>query len=194
MSPRAMNSFFSENSDPRGMLFSASRWFYTFVRISLGIVFLLASVDKILHPEEFAAIVHNYRIVPAKLVNLPAIILPWIEFLLGLLLIIGWWMPGAVLLSCTLLTVFLGILGFNAARGLDVQCGCFSTSPESASHNLWYIVRDVGFWLMALYLALQVFLKRRTGIGGRLPEETGGPPPPPGCPLDAGRLNDRDAP
>ena len=49
-------------------------------RLFLGILFIYASVDKILHPAAFAKIVYNFHILPGFLINLFAIILPWVEF------------------------------------------------------------------------------------------------------------------
>ena len=72
-------------------------------RLILGGVFVFASIDKILHPAAFAEAVYNYQILPDSLINLTAIILPWMELVLGSLLIIGIWMPGTVLVSNLLL-------------------------------------------------------------------------------------------
>lgn len=60
------------------------RLFFIGARIFLGLVFVVASVDKIIHPKAFAEIIYNYQILPGSLINLTAIILPWLELLLGL--------------------------------------------------------------------------------------------------------------
>lgn len=132
-------------------------------RLLLGAIFILASVDKILHPAAFAKIIYNYQIVPDEAVNLTAIMLPWIELLLGLLLMLGLWIPGAVVLSNLLLLTFFGAILFNVARGLDINCGCFSTSSEltSAISTVWYLLRDGIFLLLALYLFFHGFLSKR---------------------------------
>jgi uncharacterized membrane protein YphA (DoxX/SURF4 family) len=97
------------------------------IRIALGIIFLIAGFEKILHPEGFALVIQNYQILPQVLVNPTALILPWIEVLLGLSLMMKVLFPGAVALTNMILAVFLGALLFNLARGLEVECGCFST-------------------------------------------------------------------
>lgn len=56
------------------------------LRLLLGAVFLLASFDKILHPQAFAQTVYNYQILTDGFVNLAAIMLPWLELLLGVCL------------------------------------------------------------------------------------------------------------
>ena len=133
-------------------------------RIILGAVFIYASIDKILHPAAFAEAVYNYKILPDALINLTAIILPWMELVLGLFLIVGLWLPGATFLCILLLLTFLGALLFNITRGLNIYCGCFSTNTEvvSGASMVWYLLRDGVFFLLALYLFSYVFLRKRT--------------------------------
>lgn len=78
----------------RRNLGSGSKVIMLAARLILGGVFVFASVDKILHPAAFADAVYNYQILPDSLINVAAIILPWLELVLGSLLIIGVWMPG----------------------------------------------------------------------------------------------------
>lgn len=134
-------------------------------RLILGAVFVYASIDKIFHPEAFAGAVYNYQILPDFLINLTAIILPWLELILGLLLIVGLLREGSVLIVTGLLVVFLGAMIFNLARGLDIHCGCFSTSMDGRTKApmAWYVFRDGVFLLPAFYLLYRTFLgKRRT--------------------------------
>jgi len=114
-------------------------------RIILGAIFVYASVDKILHPAAFAEAVYNYQILPDSFINLTAILLSWLELILGACLIAGVWLPGAVMIANVLLVVFVGALLFNLARGLDIHCGCFSTEAETGVSNVWYILRDILF-------------------------------------------------
>ncbi len=132
------------------------------VRLFLGGVFVYASVDKILHTQSFAEMVHNYQILPGGLINFIAIILPWLELILGVCLLTHLLLPGAVLLTNFLLLAFLGALVFNIFRGLDVQCGCFSTgATDSGGSMMWYLLRDGVFVLSGLYLWWNMFLSKR---------------------------------
>ena len=135
------------------------------VRLFLGAVFVYASLDKILHPQAFAEMVYNYQILPDVLINLTAIVLPWLELLLGLCLLSRLLFPGAVFLANILLLTFFGALVFNISRGLDVHCGYFSTSAtDSGGSMMWYLLRDGVFVLSGLYLWWSIFLsKRRAG-------------------------------
>jgi uncharacterized membrane protein YphA (DoxX/SURF4 family) len=151
----------NENKQYNRLLWSRPLFFWG--RLLLGAIFILASVDKILHPAAFAKIIYNYQLLPDGAVNLTAIMLPWVELLLGLLLMLGLWIPGAVVLSNLLLLIFFGAILFNSARGLDVNCGCFSTTGEAASGApmVWYLLRDGLFLLLALYIFFYVFLIKR---------------------------------
>ena len=74
----------------------------------------------------------------------------------------GIWLPGAVLSANGLLVVFLAALVFNLARGLDINCGCFSNgSKASAMSAGWYLLRDVGFLAVGAFLFYAVFVHRR---------------------------------
>ena len=130
-------------------------------RLILGGVFVFASIDKILHPAAFAEAVYNYQILPDNLINLTAIVLPWLELVLGSLLIIGVWLPGSVLVSNLLLLTFIGVLIYNTSRGLDIHCGCFSTEPSEDPLSIWTIARDAVFLVPAVYL---LFANRIPGM------------------------------
>lgn len=142
------------------------------VRLILGAVFVFASIDKIRHPEAFAELVYNYQMLPDQLVNIFAIVLPWLELLLGGCLLVGVWLPGAVILANMLLVTFFGSLLFNIARGLDINCGCFSTSTEHVEGTTmaWYVLRDSGFLLLGGHLLFRLYIDNaKKDIGnGRL--------------------------
>jgi uncharacterized membrane protein YphA (DoxX/SURF4 family) len=132
-------------------------------RLILGAVFIYASMDKIAHPAAFAKAVYNYQILPDVLINLTAIILPWLELILGLFLIIGLFREATVYLVTVLLAVFLGAILFNLARGLNIHCGCFTTSMQGTNNApmVWYVFRDSLFLLPALFLFYRNFRGRR---------------------------------
>ncbi len=100
-------------------------------RIILGVVFVWASFDKLLDPKGFAEIIYNYKILPPQMVNLAAVVLPWIELVCGILLITGFLCRGSALILNCLLIVFIVSLGSALYQGLDIRCGCFTLSPEA---------------------------------------------------------------
>jgi len=129
-------------------------------------IFLYASIDKIANPAAFAKDIYNYQILPDALINLTALVLPWLELLLGLCLLTGVWMPGAVLTVNGLLIVFLAALVFNLARGLNVDCGCFGAGGLGPSMSTGgYLLRDMAFLSLGVFLFFSVF---RNQLRGRL--------------------------
>lgn len=125
-------------------------------RIVLGIVFIWASIDKILHPAAFAESIYAYQLLPESWISALAITLPWLEIVLGCLLVLGIWLPGAVALVNLLLAAFLAALVFNMARGLDVDCGCFSTGAKGGGSMWTYLMRDLVFLVISGYLLYHV--------------------------------------
>ena len=138
-----------------------SRFLYHSARLILGVIFIYASYDKILHPKAFAHVVFNYQILPDGLIHITAIFLPWLELLMGVFLITGFWMPGTVIWCNILLAVYIGALCFNLVRGLDVDCGCFSTT-KGRSISIETILWDAAFLVLSAYLFFSVFM---SGIG-----------------------------
>ena len=132
------------------------------LRVFLGSVFVYASVDKIIDPAAFAEAIYNYRILPGALINFTSIILSWLELLLGVCLIFGIWLHGSLFLGNLLLITFFGALLFNVIRGLDIHCGCFSTTAQGLEGNsvAWYLLRDGFFLVLVGYLFFQVSLRK----------------------------------
>ena len=143
----------------RGLRWSLSALSFFLARLLLGGVFIYASLDKILHPLAFAKSINNYQILPDRLINLAAIILPWLELILGSLLLFGIWLPGAVTLINLLLATFFAALLFNIARGLNVDCGCFPASATGSPSTSWYVIRDAVFLLVGAFLFYRSVIK-----------------------------------
>lgn len=122
-------------------------------RLVLGLTFVYASLDKIAHPDQFAKIVYNYKILPDFLINIFAVTLPWVELLAGLFLVLGIFTESASLLISCLLVIFLIAISINVLRGVDLNCGCFSTDPAGKKEGISLIFRD----FIYLFLGLMIF-------------------------------------
>ena len=105
-----------------------------FARLILGGVFIYASIDKILNPGDFAKIISNYHVLPFGLENLLAITLPWLELFAGICLIIGVFIDGATVLVVLMNIVFIFAISQALARGISIECGCFSVASDSGSN------------------------------------------------------------
>ena len=132
------------------------RWLILACRVALGVVFVYSGWTKIADPPGFAHMVWNYRILPPALVNIVALVLPWVEVLAGAALVAGIWNRSAALILAVLLAVFIAGIALNLFRGNPIDCGCFATSsagktPEEMLAAMRLdILRDLGMMAMAL--------------------------------------------
>jgi len=104
-----------------------TNWINWLLRIVVGGAFVLAGALKIADPAQFALDVTNYRLLPSALINLVAIILPWIEMVTGLFVLAGVWLRASALILASLTVMFLFVILSALARGLNIECGCFGT-------------------------------------------------------------------
>ncbi|HSH93040.1 MAG TPA: MauE/DoxX family redox-associated membrane protein [Roseimicrobium sp.] len=150
----------SENSSgavPQETSPSASRpWLVHGLRFLVGGAFLFAGILKIMGPAKFAIDVANYRLVPHDMINLVAVLLPWIEVTAGVFVLAGVWLqPAAVVITFLTGTFLIAILS-ALARGLNIECGCFGT--VGGRH-----VGLVNLLIDSTLLLLSVLLLRRSG-------------------------------
>lgn len=122
-----------------------------FVRLVLGFFFIYASVEKIAFPEVFARSIEAYQLMPIVVINIIAIVLPWLELFCGLFLISGLLVRASVFIINCLLLVFITVIITAIFRGLEIDCGCFgSANPAPVS---WLrVAEDVGLFILGLIL------------------------------------------
>ncbi|MCP4106511.1 MAG: DoxX family membrane protein [Desulfobacteraceae bacterium] len=119
----------------------AARWF-------LGITFIYASYHKITDPASFAKIIYGYGLVPGFLINLLAIVLPFLELVSGAALIIGVYPRSAAIIVNGMLFVFIVALSVNLIRGHEFDCGCFSFGKTESGAQL--LMRDIIYFVFGL--------------------------------------------
>jgi putative oxidoreductase len=100
------------------------------VRLALGCLFLYSSLPKIRQPYDFLSSVYNYELVGPKLGVFVAMTLPWLELLVGVCLVGGIFVSGALLASIGMSAMFTFVIAFALYQGLEISCGCFSTSAK----------------------------------------------------------------
>ena len=147
-------------------------WLTTRVQIALGLFFVAAALPKLADPPSFAHMIYNYRIAPGPLVNLSALVLPWLELLCGVALLLGIWSRTAALVVGGLLVVFTAAVSLNLLRGHAVECGCFDVRDAGKSVEERFadmrmlVVRDAGMLLMVAQI---VWATARRGEGESTP-------------------------
>lgn len=124
------------------------------VRVFLGSLFIVASLDKITDVHAFATSILNYRIIDEPLATLIATVLPWFELFCGLGLVIGIYPKTSALLVTTILVVFTALVASAMLRGLDISCGCFTQDPVAGKIGWRKILENCGMILLGFYLIL----------------------------------------
>ncbi len=102
--------------------------FTFFVRVGLGCMFLASALLKIRQPYDFLSTVYSYELVGPKLGTVVAMVMPWLEMLVGICLLGGVFVSGALLTCAGMGAMFTFVLASALYRGLDISCGCFTSS------------------------------------------------------------------
>tara|TARA_B100001971_G_C18102642_1_gene489735 strand:+ start:371 stop:853 length:483 start_codon:yes stop_codon:yes gene_type:complete len=136
-------------------------------RVILGIIFIYASYDKILDPAAFSKNIHNFHLTPVAIENLAALIIPWLELIIGVLLIIGLFLEGTTSIIIVLLIFFIVILSQAVYRGIDVHCGCFTSEAGSGIIDLrMELIKRIGEDIIYLGMAFVIKFKDKFRLKG----------------------------
>jgi uncharacterized membrane protein YphA (DoxX/SURF4 family) len=133
--------------------------FSVIVRLGLGCMFIYSSLPKIRQPYDFLADVYNYEIVGPKLGMLAAMTMPWAELLVGICLVGGIFIGGALLVSIGLGAMFSVVLCWALYMGLDISCGCFSSSSAETISYMTLIRALVIMLLSGVAYLTVIFLQ-----------------------------------
>ena len=134
-------------------------------RVILGIIFIYASYDKILDPVGFSKNIHNFHVTPIAVENLAALIIPWLELIIGIFLIFGLFLEGTTSIIIGLLVFFIIILSQAVFRGIDVHCGCFKSVADVGTTDLrMELIRRIGEDIIYLGMALIIKFKNKFAL------------------------------
>lgn len=121
------------------------------VRLVLVAAFLLAAIPKIQDPVAFAISVESYRVLTGQAVLWVALVLPWLELVIGFGLLIPKMRRVSSLLIMLLLFIFVGLHASAWIRGLDIDCGCYAI--ESVSSNYFLLIsRNCALIIAAIFV------------------------------------------
>jgi uncharacterized membrane protein YphA (DoxX/SURF4 family) len=135
---------------------NAGRAASTAGRLVLAAVWLVAGFAKVGDPAGMVRSVRAFRILPESLVHPVAYAVPFVEIGLGLLLVVGVAVRTFSAVSALMLAAYIAAVASAAARGLRIDCGCFSSGGDLAAgastHYTEEIVRDSAILVLALLL------------------------------------------
>jgi uncharacterized membrane protein YphA (DoxX/SURF4 family) len=155
-------------------------------RLVLGGIFVYAGFSKLLMPNThlwpmfvlkfsismnislFAQQVESYKMISAEASQLVAHTLPFVEIVLGLLLLIGWRLRIWATTITVILAGFLGAVTRAYLLHMDINCGCFGT-PEPLTGMT--VIRDGLLLLLALLMTVFAFIEARKPHPWTAPEK-----------------------
>lgn len=125
-------------------------------RLVLAWILISAGLPKVQDPLAFAASVDGFRIVSGSLSLWVAIILPWLELVVGIGLLIPWLRRASAAIIAGLLGLFIALHASAWIRGLDINCGCFGESAQSPDYH-WLILRNLALLGLTLFILILSF-------------------------------------
>ncbi len=136
-------------------------------RLILAAVFLSAGLRKLPDRRHFFFVVLAFRVLPRSLARVYAFSLPWLEVVMGLMLLLGAMSQLAASVGVLLLVSFTTAIGLNVARErTNLDCGCFG-SQKRGRIGATILVRNVILLVLAIDVAL--FASRQFALDGLLP-------------------------
>jgi putative oxidoreductase len=128
-----------------------NKYFLLVCRIVIGFIFLYAGMEKISDPAGFAKAINNYKLLPFSLINIAALILPWIEVTTGILLIFGIRVKENAFIISSLLGIFIIAITISLFRGLNIDCGCFGTL-SGTKIGIQKLIENILMFLLGILL------------------------------------------
>ena len=95
------------------------------LRVFIGGYFLFAAVPKIVEPLAFATSISHYEMMPNFIINGFALVIPWLELLVGAALVVGFRIRTNAVITGALTLMFTVGVAWAVANGLKIDCGCF---------------------------------------------------------------------
>lgn len=136
----------------------AKRWLATAARLVLAGVLLYAGGAKVTDLAGSVRAVNAYQLMPYGIAQVLGSALPFVEIVVGLLLLAGLATRLAAAATGALMAAFTAGIASAWARGLRIDCGCFGGGGElAAGVRPSYgpeLVRDAGLLVIAVVLAV----------------------------------------
>jgi uncharacterized membrane protein YphA (DoxX/SURF4 family) len=145
-------------------------------RLLLGGIFVYAGYAKLVYPNHnlwpyfmlkfsistnlstFAFQVESYKVLGAEGASLVAHTLPFVEIVLGLLLLIGWKFRIWAAIVTAILAGFLTLVTRAYLLHMEINCGCFGT-PEPLTGVT--VLRDSALVALAVVMTVLAFQEAR---------------------------------
>lgn len=125
-----------------------------FIRICIALIFISSSISKFNTFDKHIGIIENYKVLPANWSRVLGKLDILVEFVIGILLLLGLFQFfGGLFAGCLLLTYTIAIV-INILRGrTEISCGC---GGVLGNHNLSWklVIRNIVLICICIVVAL----------------------------------------
>lgn len=132
-------------------------WLSLLVRLSMAGILIAAAVPKALDIPQSIRAVRAYQLLPEALVPFVGTMLPFLEFVLAAVLLVGAFTRAASAVWLLMMAGFLTGVIWAWATGLTIDCGCFGGGGEVEASETNYpshVLERLGFIALGTYLVI----------------------------------------
>lgn len=131
-------------------------WAGLWCRLLLGVVMLYAGVTKALNIPETQQATRAYQLLPYDLANAWGAMMPFVEIVVGALLLLGLMTRLAAVIATLLMVAFIIGIASVWARGIKIDCGCFGGGGATADPKYFQeLLRDLALLAHGLWLTVR---------------------------------------
>lgn len=131
-------------------------WVGLWCRLLLGGVMLYAGLTKATNIPETQQATRAYQLLPYDLANAWGAMMPFVEIVVGLLLILGLMTRLSAVIATLLMIAFIIGIASAWARGIKIDCGCFGGGGATADPKYFQeLLRDVALLAHGLWLVVR---------------------------------------
>lgn len=142
-------------------------WVSLLVRLGMAGILIAAAVPKSLDIPQSIIAVRAYRLVPEAFVPFVGTMLPFVEFALAVVLILGLFTRTASIVWLVMMAGFMTGVIWAWVRGYSIDCGCFGGGGDVAEGTTNYpvhLLERVGFVVLGTWLL--IFPRSRFSLDG----------------------------
>jgi len=97
----------------------------------MGTSLIFSSIPHLTNPYYFLGTIYSYRLIGPGVGQFVAIVLPWLQVVLGICLVTHLLHHSAHTLTMGVLVIFVAVQASALLRQLDISCGCFGVRHEA---------------------------------------------------------------
>ena len=122
------------------------------LRMIIGGIFFLSGLLKLINQAEFAEALKAYSFLPAIVVEITALVIPYVELIVGLCfaLAIQTRLTGGALAGLLLVFTLAGAMASINGQGAD--CGCFPLRGVKTEIGLGFFIRNLFLMLSCIWV------------------------------------------